>query len=203
MAGKEKSGAMDRHKEAMPVRTLAMIAMMAAVLCILGPLSIPIGIVPISLTNFGIYLTVYLLGWKKGTVSYLIYLMLGIAGLPVFSGFSGGIGKVLGPTGGYLVGFLFMPLIAGLVIQRYGQKKVSHYVLCFLGMAAGMAVCDAFGTIWFVQVFAGSDTPYTYSAALAACVWPFIPGDLAKAAAVAVIGPQLRGSLVRNGLLSD
>ena len=86
---------------------MALIAVMAAITCILGPLSIPIPIspVPISLTNLAIYLTVCLLGWKFGTISYLIYLLIGIAGLPVFSGFSSGFAKLLGPTGGYLIGY--------------------------------------------------------------------------------------------------
>ena len=87
---------------------MTLIAVMAAITCILGPLSIPIPIspVPISLTNLAIYLTVCLLGWKFGTISYLIYLLIGIAGLPVFSGFSSGFAKLLGPTGGYLIGFI-------------------------------------------------------------------------------------------------
>ena len=82
--------------------TYAMVvtALMAAVTCILAPLSVPIGPVPISLTNFAIYLSLYLLDWKKGTLSYLIYLLLGLVGLPVFSGFTGGLAKLAGPTGG-------------------------------------------------------------------------------------------------------
>ena len=72
---------------------ITMTALMAAVTCILAPLSIPIGPVPISFTNLAIYLSLYLLGWKKGTISYLIYLLLGLVGLPVFSGFTGGPAK--------------------------------------------------------------------------------------------------------------
>ena len=87
--------------------TYAMVvtALMAAVTCILAPLSVPIGPVPISLTNFAIYLSLYLLDWKKGTLSYLIYLLLGLVGLPVFSGFTGGLAKLAGPTGGYIIGW--------------------------------------------------------------------------------------------------
>ena len=95
--------------------TYAMVttAFMAAVTCILAPLSIPIGPVPISLTNLAIYLSLYLLNWKRGTISYCLYLLIGLAGLPVFSGFSGGIGKLAGPTGGYIIGFIPMVLHAG------------------------------------------------------------------------------------------
>ena len=81
-------------------------ALMTAVTCILAPMSIPIGPVPISFTNLAIYLSLYLLVWKKGTISYLIYLLIGLVGLPVFSGFTGGPAKLAGPTGGYIIGFI-------------------------------------------------------------------------------------------------
>ncbi len=104
------------------VYQMAAAALMTAVLCVLGPLSIPIGPVPISLTNFVIYITLYLLGTKLGTLSYCIYLLLGTAGLPIFSGYSGGLAKLAGPTGGYLVGFIAMAVIAGIFIQKITEK---------------------------------------------------------------------------------
>ena len=78
---------------------MSVTALMAAVTCVLAPLSIPIGPVPISLTNLAIYLSLYLLGWKWGSVSYLVYLLIGMVGVPVFSGFTGGVGKLAGATG--------------------------------------------------------------------------------------------------------
>ena len=149
---------------------MAVTALMTAVTCILAPLSIPIGPVPISLTNFAIYLSLYLLDWKKGTVSYILYLLLGLVGLPVFSGFTGGIGKLAGPTGGYIIGFIPMAIIAGIVIDKFSQRWIQ-----ILGMIVGTAICYAFGTAWFC-IQAG----YTVSAALAVCVIPFIPADLIK-----------------------
>ena len=96
---------------------MTMCAVMTAVTCVLAPLSIPIGPVPISLTNLTIYFTLYILGWKLSTVSYLVYVLLGMFGAPVFSGFTGGMGKLLGPTGGYIIGFVPMAIIGGLVVQ--------------------------------------------------------------------------------------
>ena len=116
--------------------TMAVTALMTAVICIVAPLSIPIGPVPISLTNFAIYITLYLLDWKKGTVSYLLYLLIGLVGLPVFSGFTGGIGKLAGPTGGYIIGFIPMAIIAGILIDKYHQRWIQ-----FAGMIIGTAVC--------------------------------------------------------------
>ena len=166
---------------------MALIAVMAAITCILGPLSIPIPVspVPISLTNLAIYLTVCLLGWKFGTISYLIYLLIGIAGLPVFSGFSSCFAKLLGPTGGYLIGFIPMAIIAGIVIDKFSQRWIQ-----ILGMIVGTAICYAFGTAWFC-IQAG----YTVSAALAVCVIPFIPADLIKMVIAMIIGPEIRKRL--------
>ncbi len=123
---------------------LSMTAVMAAVTCVLAPMSIPIGPVPISFTNLAIYLSLYLLGWKRGTVSYLVYVLIGMVGVPVFSGFTGGMGRLLGPTGGYIVGFIPMALIAGAVIDRFRNRGIQ-----LAGMIAGTAVCYAFGTAWY------------------------------------------------------
>ena len=87
---------------------LVMTALMASVICILAPMSIQIGDIPISLTNLAIYIILYILGWKQGSISYLVYMLIGMVGVPVFSGFTGGLGKLLGYTGGYIIGFLPM-----------------------------------------------------------------------------------------------
>ena len=157
-------------------------ALMTAVTCILAPLSIPIGPVPISFTNLAIYLSLYLLGWKKGTISYLIYLLLGLVGLPVFSGFTGGPAKLAGPTGGYIIGFIVMAIIAGLVIDNCHKPLIN-----LLGMIAGTIVCYLFGTVWFCIV-----ADYTFKAALAVCVIPFIPADLIKMIIAMIIGPMIK-----------
>ena len=171
---------------------LAMTAVMAAVTCVLAPMSIPIGPVPISFTNLAIYLSLYLLGWKMGTVSYVVYMLIGMVGVPVFSGFTGGMGKLLGPTGGYIIGFIPMAIIAGLVIDKFDNRAIQ-----FVGMVAATAVCYAFGTAWFcVSMDSG------LVAALGMCVFPFIPGDLAKIVIAMVVGPMLRGRLVKAGLLN-
>ena len=103
------------HKPYFTTKRMALIGVMTAVTCILGPFSIPLPFspVPISFTNLAIYLAAYVLGMKACTVSYLIYMLLGMVGVPVFSGFTAGVGKLAGPTGGYLVGFILMALIVG------------------------------------------------------------------------------------------
>lgn len=163
---------------------LTMMGLMTALTCILAPLTIPLpGGVPLSLTNMIICLTVYLLGGKRGTICCGLYLLIGLVGLPVFSGFAGGLGKLAGPTGGYLIGFLFMAMICGLFLHL-GKGKLWMYAL---GMIVGIAVDYAVGSIWFMAV-----TRMRLMETLIACVFPFIIVDLGKAAAVIVVGPVLK-----------
>lgn len=182
---------MEQKKTKTNVREMALIAVMAAVTCVLGPLSAPIGVVPISFTNLAVYLAIYVLGCKRGTVSYIVYLLIGLVGVPVFSGFTGGVGKLFGPTGGYLIGFIFMALICGWFIDRFECKLVPS----FAGMVLGTIVCYIFGTVWLAY-----QAGMSFYAALAAGVLPFIVGDLAKMVVAAIIGPQVRRQLARAGL---
>ncbi len=174
-------------------KTITIIGVMTAITCILGPLSIPLPFspVPISLTNLAIYFTIYVLGMKKGTISYLVYLLIGFIGLPVFSAFTSGPAKLLGPTGGYLIGFIFMALICGFFIDKWSNNMA----LCFAGMVLGTAVCYLFGTVWLAY-----QASMSFSAALAAGVIPFIPGDLAKIVIAMIAGPQIRKRLKKAGL---
>ena len=181
-------------KKTFSLRQLAVIGVMTAVTCILAPFSLPIGPVPISLTNLAIYFSLYILGMKKGTVSYLVYLLIGFIGVPVFSGFTSGPGKLLGPTGGYLIGFIPMALVAGILIDKFSSKRI----VCLLGMIGGTIIAYAFGTLWLAYQ-AGMD----WKAALMAGVIPFVPGDLAKMVLAMIAGPQIRKQLVRAQLFPN
>ncbi|MDD6987376.1 MAG: biotin transporter BioY [Butyricicoccus porcorum] len=182
---------MEQKKTKTNVREMALIAVMAAVTCVLGPLSVPIGVVPISFTNLAVYLAIYVLGCKRGTISYIVYLLIGLVGVPVFSSFTGGVGKLFGPTGGYLIGFILMALICGWFIDKFDCKLVPSFV----GMVLGTIVCYVFGTVWLAY-----QAGMSFYAALAAGVLPFIIGDLVKMVIAAVIGPQVRRQLARAGL---
>ena len=161
-------------------------ALMAALMCALCPVSVPIGPIPISLGILVILLTVYLLGTWRALVSYTVYLLLGAVGMPVFSGFQGGLAKLVGPTGGYLVGFWLMILVSGLVMEACKRRLLPTAA----GMVLGVAVDYAVGTAWFVF-----QTQSTVAHALEVCVYPFIPFDLAKIAVTLLLG-----SLVYRGL---
>lgn len=180
-------------KRSIDIKSMALIGLMAAITCILGPISItlPFTPIPISLTNLALCLSVFVLGMKKGTFSYLIYLLLGLVGLPVFSYFTGGAAKLFGPTGGYLIGFIFMALIAGFFIDKWFDK----WYLCLCGMILGAAVCNLFGSIWLAF-----QNHISLGAALLAGVVPFIPGDLAKMVIALLLGRALRKALQRAHL---
>lgn len=180
-----------KESRSISMRQITVIGVMTAVTCVLAPFSVPIGPVPISLANLALYLSLYVLGRRRATVSYLVYLLIGMVGLPVFSGFGSGPARLFGPTGGYLIGFLPMLLIAGTVIDRRADRKLP----CLLGMVAGTAVCYTFGTVWLAW-----QAGLSAQAALAAGVLPFIPGDLLKIIAVLMIGPQIRQRLVQAQL---
>ena len=177
---------------------LTLTAVMAAVICVLGPMSmaIPISPVPISLASMAVYLAVTVLGMKLGTLSCLIYLLLGLVGLPVFSGGSAGAAKLFGPTGGYLVGYLFLALIAGAFVGRYTENKWKSIAFAALGMVLGTMVLYALGTAWLAYS-AGMD----FQAALWAGVIPFIPGDLVKMVIAVLLGSAVRGRLLQAGIL--
>ena len=181
-------------KKHFTVYQLAVCALFTALMCVVGPMSIQIGPIPITLTNLIIYLSVYLLGMKGSAVSTLLYLLIGATGLGVFSGFQGGIGKLAGPTGGYLVGFIIMVLICGFVME----KSRCNAVITGLGMVAGTLVLYVFGTVWFVLQM---QCEVWY--ALTVCVFPFIPFDIAKIVIATALGKALRAVLMKSHLLPD
>lgn len=181
-----------KTKQKITTYQMALIGLMTAVTCILGPLSIQLpGGVPISLTNLVIYLTVFILGWKKATISYCIYMLLGIIGLPVFSGFAGGLGKVAGPTGGYIAGFIFLAMISGYFVEKFPGKSYMYVI----GMLLGTIVAYILGTAWFM-----AQTHMALGAALAACVFPFLIGDAIKIAIATLTGPSIRKQVMRTRL---
>ena len=184
-------------KQHAKVKTLALIGLMTAVMCIMSPFSIPLPFspVPITLGFLAIYLTLFALGMVKGTISCLVYILLGLVGLPVFSGFSGGAGKLFGPTGGYIIGYIFLALIAGFFIDKFASKWQNWY-LCLLGMILGSAVCYLFGTLMLAyQMHLG------FYQALWLGVIPYIPADLCKMAIALLVGLPLRRALIRADLV--
>lgn len=179
----------------MPVRTLTLTGLLAALLCICGPLTLPAGPVPLSLATAVMLLAALLLGCGRAALCVSVYLLMGLAGLPVFSGFAGGAGMLAGPTGGFLLGYLPMTALVGLVCSRAESRAESRAVQ-LLGMLAGTALLYAAGSAWYAW-----QTGVGLTGTLTVCVLPFLPGDALKIAAVLTAGNRIKARLKRAGLL--
>ena len=177
-------------KSKLSVRDMAYIALFAVMMAVCSWISIPY-VVPFTLQTFAVFLAVGVLGGRRGTMAVLVYLLMGAVGLPVFTGFSGGIGHLLGSTGGYIVGFVFTALV------MWGMERIpgSRTVVLAVSMVLGLLVCYAFGTAWFLLVYARTTGPVGVWTAVGWCVAPYVVPDLLKLALALVLRRRLRGAI--------
>lgn len=186
------------------IYNLTLTALMTAILCIAGPIVIPMGMVPMSFTNMAVYLTIMLLDKKKAVISVAIYLLIGFVGIPVFSGFTGGAGKLLGPTGGYLIGYLVLGWVAGTILntlERLEEKKEfpdSKYknlkreekkrdIRKIAALGGGTIGLYLIGTFWLMI-----QSNLTFFTALSVGVFPFIIFDFVKIVAAVGLGNSIK-----------
>lgn len=158
----------------MKVKDLALCGLFAAILAVCAWISIPYGDIAFTLQTFAIFLTLGLLGGKRGTIAVFVYLVLGAVGVPVFSGFRGGLGALLGTTGGYIFGFLASALFYWLVTAR---KDTSLTRL--IGMVVGLLLCYACGSFWYMTKYLSTGT-VTLTVVLLKCVVPYLIPDAVK-----------------------
>lgn len=171
----------------MDTRDVTMIAVCTAMMVICSWISIP-ATVPFTMQTFGVFLCVGLLGGRRGTLAISVYLLLGAVGLPVFSGFTGGIGHLFGATGGYIIGFLFSALVMWLIEHLLGRNLKT----LVLSMIAGLITCYAFGTAWFMVVYAKDSGSVGLMTALGWCVFPYVIPDAVKIGLATVITRRVR-----------
>lgn len=167
----------------MNIRSMTYISVTTALIAICAWLTIPAA-VPFTMQTFGVFFALLFLGGKRGTASIALYLILGGLGLPVFSGFSGGLGHLLGATGGYMLGFLLTGGIY-IVTERIFKKSLKNSVLSLI---AGLFICYAFGTLWF-SIYKGS---MGFWAAFSVCVIPFIIPDFIKLALAVLLSKKIK-----------
>lgn len=165
------------------IKDMCRIAMMTVLLIICSWINLPIGPVPFSLQTFAVFSALYLLGGKHGTITVLLYILLGACGLPVFSGFMGGIGKLMGPTGGYIIGFL----VGAVFYWGIESMRFKNSVWKILSLVAVLFVCYAFGTAWFIMVYNQAGNTMSVAKALSLCVLPFILPDVGKLALSTIV----------------
>lgn len=169
-------------KSRISTKKAVLCALFAALTAAFAQITVPISAIPITLSLIPVYIAGAMLGPVYGGISTLVYLLIGLCGLPVFQSFRGGAPVLLGPTGGYIIGYIFAAVITGAVIKI----KKDNFILYPVAMVIGCAVCYAFGTAWYVFQ---SHTPIL--SALSACVIPFIPGDILKIAAASLLSHRL------------
>ena len=172
------------------VTDMAYIALMSVIMAVCSWISIPT-VVPFTLQTFGVFLAVAVLGGKRGTIAVLVYILLGAVGIPVFAGFSGGAGVLLGNTGGYILGFLLAALIMWVFEMLPGKKTA----VLAASMVAGLLGCYAFGTAWFMVVYGQNMGEVGLLTVLGWCVFPFIIPDIIKIALALVISKRVKSAI--------
>lgn len=175
---------MNKQNSVLSLKEMTYIAMGAVIIAVCSWISIPAA-VPFTLQTFAVCLVTAVFGLKMGVWTVVVYILLGAVGVPVFSGFRGGLGALLGTTGGYIVGFIFTALIVGLAVKKLGRRPL----VLVVSMVIGILVCYTFGTAWFMVVYAQKTGPIGIMTALGWCVFPYlIPDGIKIALAVLLTG---------------
>lgn len=184
-----------KNENRLTTSDMAHIALFTTVIAVCSWISIPFT-VPFTMQTFGVFLAVGVLGGKRGTLAVAVYLMLGLVGAPVFSGFSGGIGRLMGSTGGYILGFLFSALAMWAMEVLFGKQK---WVLA-ASMIVGLLVCYSFGTAWFMIVYGRTTGTIGLWTALSWCVFPYLLPDGVKIALALPLCERLKNMRKHAGL---
>ena len=179
-----------RTNEKRKTYDMAYIAVFTVLIAICSWISIPMT-VPFTLQTFAVFLSVSILGGRRGTMAVLVYVLLGAVGIPVFAGFTGGPGIILNTTGGYIIGFILSALIMWLTESLFGKKLPVQ----ILSMVLGLLACYAVGTVWFMFVYMRQTGAVGLGTVLGWCVIPFIIPDAVKIALALMLGNTLRGPL--------
>ncbi|HYE68563.1 MAG TPA: biotin transporter BioY [Anaerovoracaceae bacterium] len=168
----------------MNTKKMILCALFAALTAVCSMISIPLPFtpVPINLATLSVFLAGGLLGSRYGSLSQLVYVLLGVIGLPVFHSFTGGLSVLTGPTGGYIIGYIAAAWLIGFLIEKLGND----FYKIIISMIEGLIVCYTLGTLWFMYI-----TSTGLTAALMMCVVPFLIGDAIKIIAGAILVKRL------------
>lgn len=166
----------------MKTKKLVYCALFAAVIGIMSLISIPVQPIPLNMGMLGVLLAGGMLGKKYGTLSVIVYILLGLVGVPVFAGFRGGLGVLAGPTGGYIVGYVIIAFITGAICEKTRKMR---YTVPF--MALSVILCYGLGTVWYCHILQSD-----FVSAVTLCVLPFIPADIVKVILAAIVGKKYK-----------
>ena len=190
---------MNNQKFNSGIMTITAAAMSAALITVCSWISIPaLGpFVPFTLQTFAVFVIAGLFDLKTGVISIMVYLFMGAVGVPVFSGFKSGFAAIMGPTGGYLVGFLFV-IVTICLFKKIKSKSIVYLII---GMSIGLVLCYIFGTIWFYCVFAHNGDSKSFISILSICVIPFIIPDILKMTAAVILVSRVYSPLKKMGFV--
>lgn len=182
-----KNTSASQSRRAFTTKEMVLTAMLTAVMAVCSWISVPAEI-PFTLQTFAVFCAIGLLGGRNGLFSILVYILLGAIGIPVFAGPSGGIGIILGNTGGYIVGFVFIALICWLTEKLFGNGLIVRII----SMLVGLAVLYAFGTAWFMFLYTKNTGDVSLIQVMKWCVTPFVIPDLLKLALAVVLTDRIK-----------
>ena len=169
------------------ILSIVYISLFAVLMAVCSWIYVPF-VVPFTMQTFAVFLALNFLGGMRGTVAILLYLSIGAVGVPVFSGFTAGVGVLLGQNGGYMLGWL----IAGLTVWLFDLLPIKKTVSRIISSIVGLVICYAVGTVWFAAVYARTSGEMGFLAVLSTCVFPFILPDAIKLALAYWLSIRLR-----------
>lgn len=177
-----------QEKKLFSVQNMVLIAVFTALIAVCSWIRVPVEPVPFTLQTFAVFVTAGLLGSKRGAVSVVVYILLGLVGVPVFAGFAAGPSVIAGPTGGYIVGFIFTAIITGAIMSASkNMNSTAKIIMTAVAMILGDIACFAIGTVWFMVVMKTG-----LIATLGLCVIPYIIPDLVKIVVAVILVDRMR-----------
>lgn len=171
---------------------MILVSLFAAVMCIFAPFIVPLGPVPLSLSTFVLYLTAIILD-KKAVISIFVYIIIGVVGLPVFSGGVGGLDRLLGPTGGFILGYIPCAVISGIVSDKFNNR----FYIQLAGLFIGTVTMYIPGVAWMLYVL-GAESVNSAMSVVAVNILPFVPVDVLKMVAAVYIGNSINNRIYKN-----
>lgn len=175
----------------MKIKDITQIGLFSAIIAVCSWISVPILAVPFTMQTFGVFSALLILGAKNGLISILIYIGLGMIGMPVFANFNSGFSAIFSATGGYIIGFIAQAIIYMYILKIFGEKI---YIKIF-ALILGLIACYLFGSMWFSYIYIQNNNPMSFISILSACVFPYIIPDLLKMSLALTISQRISKSL--------
>ncbi len=178
------------HSSKKRIKSIVLVSLFTAIIAVCSFVSVPAA-VPFTLQTLGVFTALTVLGGKRGTICIALYIFIGLTGVPVFSGFSGGLGHLSGATGGFILGFIILGLCYWIITKILGNKTAVKAA----GLVTGLLMCYVFGTLWYTVFYLKAFNPSDFFTTLKVCVLPFIIPDAIKLCVAIIIDRKIPQSI--------